>query len=72
MASQEAWDFAQLYSANLMHRSGLMLLAVSAVRVFMSGILEVIEVIISLFIVIGSCLYLIVDTENALKAKFGR
>jgi uncharacterized membrane protein len=72
MASQDAWDFAQIYSANLMYRSGLILLALSLVRVYISGFMEVLEVIVSMFIVIGSCLYLIVDTENALKSKFGK
>jgi len=71
-ASQDAWDFAQLYSADLMYRSGLFLMAVSAARVFMTGFMEAIEVIISMFIVIGSCLYLILDTEKALKTKFGK
>ena len=69
MKSQENWDFAQIYSAQKMMLSGLILCIVGILAGFVS-MSENLQTVIGLSILISSCIYLFVSTEKALKEKF--
>lgn len=70
MASQEAWDFAQIYSGKLMIRWGAFLFAISILGLF-SQQEEMVDVIYAVVIMILCLVIPIVRTEKALKQMFG-
>ena len=65
MSSQENWDIAQKYSSQLMLKQGLMMLALACVLVVLP-IHEIVSVIISVALLIGSIIVLFVQTEKRL------
>ena len=71
MASQERWDFAQSHSAALMLQMGKFLMLFAALWIFVPFHFDILEVLASIAIAIGSCIYLMVQTEKALKKRFG-
>ena len=70
MSSQEGWDFAQVYSANLMRKMGQFMLLFAALWIFVPIHFVLAEVLVSVAISIGTCIYLLVQTENELKKQF--
>ena len=70
MASQEAWDYAQQYSAKVCIRIGLFEMLLGAFGVFASGVHEMIQIILGTLLVMYACVHLLVVTENELKLKF--
>ena len=71
MASQERWDYAQQFSSNVLIRTGKLLMLAAMIRMLLPPWSEVIEVIVAVFVVIGSCIHLMITTENELKLRFG-
>lgn len=70
MKSKERWDFAQLYSAIRMEKSGIFMALVSVI-----GLVVKIDLIagalISVFIMGCIFVFLMITTERAIKKKFG-
>lgn len=71
MASQERWDYAQVYSSRLMQQMGQLLMLFAALWIFVPVHFEIMEVLASIAITISSCIYLLMSTEKALKKTFG-
>jgi len=71
MSSQERWDFAQEYSSDLLTHSGKMLMIGALVWMFLPNFPELVDVILAVIIVIAACIHSIIQTEKALKSKFG-
>jgi uncharacterized membrane protein len=70
MASQDAWDFAQIYSAKVMNKTGRILIFIGLVWSFLPGLLQALEVVLSVFVVIAACIHLLLETEGELKKRF--
>jgi len=70
MASQEAWDFAQIYSAEITKKSGRILVFVGLVWSFFPGFWEALEVSLAVLVVIAACVHLLLETEKELKMRF--
>ena len=68
--SQERWDFAQKHSSKRMTKVG-QLLAILSFPAAVFHIDAMIGTIIAITIVLGAGTYLIVNTERALREKFG-
>lgn len=66
MSSQENWDIAQKFSSQLMLKQGLIMLALACILVVLP-IHEIVSVIISVALLIGSVTVLFVQTEKRLK-----
>jgi uncharacterized membrane protein len=66
MSSQENWDIAQKFSSQLMLKQGLIMLAIACILVVLP-IHEIVSVIISVALLIGSVIVLFVQTEKRLK-----
>lgn len=71
MASQEAWDFAQAYSSELMVRAGQMMAIAAVVWLFIPQMSPILEILLGISTTMAVCVFLLVDTEKALKQKFG-
>ncbi|RZJ71954.1 SdpI family protein [Flavobacterium sp.] len=67
--SQERWDFAQRFSAWRMLEVGVFMLAVAVILDY-ADLPEIVGVVVGLPLIIGSCIYLFVRTESAIKKKF--
>lgn len=71
MKSQEAWDFAQRHSVQLMIKSGIFMIGAS----FLGPILKLNSgwgIVLSMSVIFGIVGYLFYQTETALKEKFGK
>ena len=69
MKNQEQWNFAQLYSSNLMIKLGVILCLLSILGFFVQCA-ENIALSIALAVFILFCVILIWNTEMAIKKKF--
>ena len=69
MKNQEVWDFSQRFSSQKMLESGIGLIILSFLPLFFN-IDEVVNIIISLLLCLGTCVYMIAATEKAIKKKF--
>ena len=68
--SQERWEFAQRHSSKIMTRIGQVLAIVSFPAAQFS-IERMLGAIIAIVIVVASGMFIIVNTEKALREKFG-
>lgn len=66
MISQENWDIAQKFSSQLMLKQGLIMLALACILIVLP-IPEIVAVIISVVLLVGSVIVLFVQTEKRLK-----
>ncbi|MDD3004329.1 SdpI family protein [Flavobacterium sp.] len=69
MKNQEVWDFSQRFSSQKMLESGIQLIIISFLPIFFK-IDEVVNIIIALLLCLGTCIYIIVATEKAIKKNF--
>lgn len=69
MKSQERWDFAQKYSTKKMFQAGLMLFAISFFGLIVP-VTDKLNLIIGIFLMLASCAFMLVTTENALRKHF--
>ena len=69
MKNQEVWDFSQKLSAFKMFQIGLLLMAVSFLNIFFN-INQEQSSILAIVVLIISCIYMIISTENAIKKNF--
>ena len=69
MKNQEVWDFSQKLSAFKMFQIGLLLMAVSFLNIFFN-INQEQSSILAIVVLISSCIYMIISTENAIKKNF--
>jgi len=69
MKNQQAWDFAQTYSAKKMTVIGLIMMLLSVNFIAFDFSSKQI-LIISLIVIVFSVLYLLLKTENAIRDKF--
>lgn len=69
MKNQQVWDFAQRYSGIKMFQSGLALVVVSFVNLFLN-LSEGLQVGIGLSLVIVPCIFMFFTTERAIRKKF--
>ena len=69
MKHQQVWDFSQRYSGIKMVQSGLVLIALSFLNVFIN-LNESLQVSLGLSSVIIACAYLFLATERAIRTKF--
>lgn len=70
MRSQEAWDFAQKYSAKVSIWVGVIMIMFGFIFLFLPNIPNDYQVWISLFIIFTLVAFLIISTEKKLKKKF--
>ena len=70
MKSKERWDFAQIYSTDLLYKYGASLTFIGILGYFTSFPI-VTSTILSLVIMTASLLLLFIKTEKAIKEKFG-
>src|SRR5688500_11848683 len=68
--SQARWDFAQQHSSRLMMKLGQVLTIVSVPASFIN-MGEIVGPIIAVSLIVLAAIYLIVNTEKAIKNKFG-
>ena len=66
MKNQENWDLAQRFSSQLMLKQGLIMLALACILVVLP-IHEIVSVVSSVALLIGSVIVLFVQTEKRLK-----
>ncbi len=69
MKSKEAWDFAQVYSAKLMIKEGLVFILLGVLGLFLD-LSQTLNLVIGLGTLLIFCVYLICNTEKKLKQKF--
>lgn len=69
MKNQQIWDFAQRYSGIKMFQSGLALVAISFVNLFLN-LSEGFQVSLGLSLVIVPCIFLFFATERAIRKIF--
>ncbi len=69
MKNQKVWDFSQHYSGIKMFQSGLALVAISFLNLFLN-LSEGLQVSIGLSLVIVPCIYLFFSTERAIRKNF--
>ena len=69
MKNQQIWDFAQRYSGIKMLQSGLVLIALSFLNVFIN-LTEKLQISIGSSFLIIACAYLFLATERAIRKKF--
>ncbi len=69
MKNQQVWDFAQRYSGIKMLQSGVALVAISFVNLFLN-LNESLQVGFGLSLVILPCIYLVFSTEKAIRKNF--
>ncbi len=67
--SQERWDFAQRFSAWRMMEVGIFMIMIAVVLDYVD-FPEIVGVVAGLTLLIGSCVYMLVRTESAIKKKF--
>jgi len=67
MQNQKKWDFSQKYSAKLLTILGIALVLISSLNIFFN-IQGDLEKIISAILIIGAVIFLVIKTENKLKA----
>ncbi len=70
MSSQEAWDFAQVYSGKMFIVTSLVMMAISFVLIL--DIFSSIAGIMALVVPLIGCMYAIVRTELELKRRYFR
>ena len=70
MGSQEAWDYAQIFSSKVSIKMGRFLTLGGAFGIFASGIHELVQALLATFLVIYACIHLMLVTEKELKLKF--
>lgn len=71
MASQERWDFAQQAASVRSRFWGWVMILLAAAGYAVGGLPVAIGVVISMFVVIGSCVLMLMGVESDLKARFG-
>lgn len=69
MKNQAVWDFSQRYSGIKMVQSGLALVALSFMNVFMN-LNETLQIAIGFTAVVLACAYLFLTTERAIRKNF--
>jgi uncharacterized membrane protein len=69
MKSKEAWGFAQVYSAKLMIKGGLVFVLLGALGPFIN-FPQTLNLVIGLGTLFLFCIFLIYKTEKKLKQKF--
>jgi uncharacterized membrane protein len=69
MKSQEVWDFSQRFSSIKMIQSGLILIVVSGLKLFVNFSIEG-ELIVSLIALVLVIIFLFISVERAIKKKF--
>lgn len=72
MHSQEAWDFAQKYSAKVSILVGIIMILLGFIALLLPGISRDFQVWISLLIIFTLVGVLILSTEKKLKQKFDK
>lgn len=69
MKSQERWDFAQKYSTMKMFQAGAVLFAISFLGLIVP-VPEKFNLVIGIFLMLASCAFMLITTENALRKNF--
>ena len=69
MLSQEAWDFAQKYSSNLMSKASLVLILVGVCGLFVGNI-GIVGLFIAMLSMITMFIFVIIRTEKELSVRF--